>query len=142
VIVDEFTGGNAWSRSERRQHRRLKPRKNPGDSPDADFLQHSLIRIIFLLYPRLAGMTGTAKTEEVEFEKTYKLEVTLYPTTAPFTLDRDDQDVQERGAKCAPWPRKRWHPPGDRPALVEPPDVRNQNCSVPFLPEQGIPNNC
>ena len=34
----------------------------------------------FLLYPRLAGMTGTAKTEEVEFEKTYKLETTIVPT--------------------------------------------------------------
>ncbi|MCZ0902111.1 preprotein translocase subunit SecA, partial [Microcoleus sp. HI-ES] len=34
----------------------------------------------FLLYPKLSGMTGTAKTEETEFEKIYNLEVTLIPT--------------------------------------------------------------
>ena len=37
----------------------------------------------FLLYPKLSGMTGTAKTAEVEFEKIYNLPVEEIPTARP-----------------------------------------------------------
>ena len=53
-----------------------------------------------LLYPRLAGMTGTAKTEEVEFEKTYKLETTIIPTNRPRSRqDWPDQVYKTEEAK-------------------------------------------
>ena len=42
-----------------------------------------LIKISFLLYPKLSGMTGTAKTAEVEFEKIYNLPVEEIPTARP-----------------------------------------------------------
>ena len=52
----------------------------------------------FLLYPRLAGMTGTAKTEE-EFEKTYKLQTTIVPTNRRARQDWSDQVYKTESAK-------------------------------------------
>ena len=60
----------------------------------------SLIRTS-LLYPRLAGMTGTAKTEEVEFEKTYKLETTIVPTNR--VRARQDWADQVYKTETAKW---------------------------------------
>ena len=77
VIVDEFTGrvmpGRRWSDG---STRRLRPRAL---QPETQTLA-SITYQNFSSFTRLAGMTGTAKTEEVEFEKTYKLQTTIVPT--------------------------------------------------------------
>jgi len=81
VIVDEFTGrvmpGRRWSDG---QHQAIEAKEQLAIQPETQTLASITYQNFFLLYPRLAGMTGTAKTEEVEFEKTYKLEVTIVPT--------------------------------------------------------------
>ena len=81
VIVDEFTGrvmpGRRWSDG---LHQAVEAKEALPIQPETQTLASITYQNFFLLYPRLAGMTGTAKTEEVEFEKTYKLEVTVVPT--------------------------------------------------------------
>ena len=80
VIVDEFTGrvmpGRRWSDG---QHQAIEAKEGLQIQAETQTLA-SIAVDFFLLYPRPAGMTGTAKTEEVEFEKTYKLETTIVPT--------------------------------------------------------------
>ena len=81
VIVDEFTGrvmpGRRWSDG---QHQAIEAKEGLKIQPETQTLASITYQNFFLLYPGLAGMTGTAKTEEVEFEKTYKLESTVVPT--------------------------------------------------------------
>ena len=81
VIVDEFTGrvmpGRRWSDG---QHQAIEAKESLKIQPETQTLASITYQNFFLLYPGLAGMTGTAKTEEVEFEKTYKLESTVIPT--------------------------------------------------------------
>ena len=81
VIVDEFTGrvmpGRRWSDG---LHQAIEAKEQLEIQPETQTLASITYQNFFLLYPRLAGMTGTAKTEEVEFEKTYKLEVAIVPT--------------------------------------------------------------
>ena len=81
VIVDEFTGrvmpGRRWSDG---QHQAIEAKESLQIQAETQTLASITYQNFFLLYPRLAGMTGTAKTEEVEFEKTYKLETTIVPT--------------------------------------------------------------
>nr|AUG32471.1 preprotein translocase, SecA subunit [Paulinella longichromatophora] len=101
VIVDEFTGrvmpGRRWSDG---QHQAIEAKENLAIQPETQTLASISYQNFFLLYPRLAGMTGTAKTEEVEFEKTYKLEVTTIPTNQPRSrIDFTDQVYKNEDAK-------------------------------------------
>ncbi|ADI64957.1 preprotein translocase subunit SecA [Trichormus azollae] len=81
VIVDEFTGrvlpGRRWSDG---LHQAIEAKEHVEIQPETQTLATITYQNLFLLYPKLGGMTGTAKTEEVEFEKIYKLEVTVIPT--------------------------------------------------------------
>ena len=97
----------------------------------------------FLLYPRLAGMTGTAKTEEVEFEKTYKLEVTVVPTNR--IRSRRDLPDQVYKTETAKWRAVAMetadvHSQG-RPVLVGTTSVEKSELLSALLQEQGIPHN-
>jgi preprotein translocase subunit SecA len=84
VIVDEFTGrvlpGRRWSDG---LHQAIEAKERVEIQPETQTLATITYQNLFLLYPKLAGMTGTAKTEEAEFEKIYKLEVTIIPTNRP-----------------------------------------------------------
>lgn len=92
VIVDEFTGrvlpGRRWSDG---LHQAIEAKERVEIQPETQTLATITYQNLFLLYPKLAGMTGTAKTEEAEFEKIYKLEVTVIPTNRP----RRRQDLSD-----------------------------------------------
>jgi len=81
VIVDEFTGrvlpGRRWSDG---LHQAIEAKEGVEIQNETQTLATITYQNFFLLYPKLGGMTGTAKTEEAEFEKIYKLEVTITPT--------------------------------------------------------------
>ena len=81
VIVDEFTGrvlpGRRWSDG---LHQAIEAKEHEEIQPETQTLATITYQNMFLLYPKLGGMTGTAKTEEPEFEKIYKLEVAVIPT--------------------------------------------------------------
>ena len=84
VIVDEFTGrvmtGRRWSDG---LHQAIEAKENVEIQNETQTLATITYQNLFLIYPKLSGMTGTAKTEEAELEKIYKLEVTVVPTNRP-----------------------------------------------------------
>ena len=144
VIVDEFTGrvmpGRRWSDG---QHQAIEAKEGLAIQPETQTLASITYQNFFLLYPRLAGMTGTAKTEEVEFEKTYKLEVTIVPTNR--VRSRSDWTDQVYKTEPAKWQAvanetAAIHKEG-RPVLVGTTSVEKSELLSALLAEQQIPHN-
>jgi preprotein translocase subunit SecA len=144
VIVDEFTGrvmpGRRWSDG---LHQAVEAKEGLPIQPETQTLASITYQNFFLLYPRLAGMTGTAKTEEVEFEKTYKLEVTVVPTNR--VRSRRDLADQVYKTETAKWravalETGEVHNQG-RPVLVGTTSVEKSELLSALLQEQGIPHN-
>ena len=81
IIVDEFTGrlmeGRRWSDG---LHQAVEAKEGVPIQDETQTLASITFQNLFRLYPKLAGMTGTAMTEEAEFGKIYNLEVTAIPT--------------------------------------------------------------
>jgi len=144
VIVDEFTGrvmpGRRWSDG---LHQAIEAKENLPIQPETQTLASITYQNFFLLYPRLAGMTGTAKTEEVEFEKTYKLEVTVVPTNR--ARSRGDWTDQVYKSETAKWravaaETAQIHASG-RPVLVGTTSVEKSELLSALLAEQQVPHN-
>lgn len=91
IIVDEFTGrlmqGRRYSDG---LHQALEAKENVAIQQENQTLATVTLQNFFRMYDKLAGMTGTADTEAVEFHKIYKLEVVVIPTNRPMV--RNDQD--------------------------------------------------
>lgn len=91
AIVDEFTGrvlpGRRYSDG---LHQAIEAKENVKVERDSQTLATITLQNYFRMYNKLAGMTGTAETEEGEFYEIYKLEVVVIPTNRP--VIRDDQD--------------------------------------------------
>ncbi|HEX9739717.1 MAG TPA: preprotein translocase subunit SecA, partial [Ignavibacteriaceae bacterium] len=91
AIVDEFTGrvlpGRRYSDG---LHQAIEAKENVKVERDSQTLATITLQNYFRMYDKLAGMTGTAETEEGEFFQIYKLEVVVIPTNKPIV--RDDQD--------------------------------------------------
>ena len=144
VIVDEFTGrvmpGRRWSDG---QHQAIEAKEALPVQPETQTLASITYQNFFLLYPRLAGMTGTAKTEEVEFEKTYKLEVTIVPTNRVRSrADWTDQVYKNENAKwrAVALETAKVHKTG-RPVLVGTTSVEKSELLSSLLAEQQVPHN-
>jgi preprotein translocase subunit SecA len=144
VIVDEFTGrvmpGRRWSDG---QHQAIEAKEGLSIQPETQTLASITYQNFFLLYPRLAGMTGTAKTEEVEFEKTYKLQTTIVPTNR--VRARQDWADQVYKTEVAKWravanETAEIHKQG-RPVLVGTTSVEKSEVLSSLLAEQEIPHN-
>ena len=84
VIVDEFTGrvmpDRRWSDG---LHQSVEAKENVTIRQSNETAASVTYQNFFLLYPKLSGMTGTAKTAEIEFEKIYNLSVVEIPTAKP-----------------------------------------------------------
>ncbi len=100
IIVDEFTGrkmpGRRWSDG---LHQAIEAKEGVEIQEENQTMATVSYQNYFRLYEKLAGMTGTADTEAEEFNKIYKLDVTVVPTNKP-TLRKDSDDVvykNERG---------------------------------------------
>ena len=93
LIVDEFTGrtmpGRRWSEG---LHQAVEAKENVRVKGETQTLATITIQNYFRMYDKLAGMTGTAETEEREFFEIYKLEVAVVPTNRPIIRD-DRQDL-------------------------------------------------
>ena len=143
VIVDEFTGrvlpGRRWSDG---LHQAIEAKEHVEIQPETQTLATITYQNLFLLYPKLGGMTGTAKTEEVEFEKIYKREVTIIPTNQP----RRREDLSDMVFKTEPG---KWgaiakecaemHENG-RPVLVGTTSVEKSELLSRLLKEMNIPH--
>ena len=144
VIVDEFTGrvmpGRRWSDG---QHQAIEAKEALKIQPETQTLASITYQNFFLLYPGLAGMTGTAKTEEVEFEKTYKLQSTVVPTNK--IRKRNDWADQVFKTEQGKWRAvaneiAQIHKQG-RPVLVGTTSVEKSELLSNLLYEQQIPHN-
>jgi preprotein translocase subunit SecA len=84
LIVDEFTGrlmpGRRWSDG---LHQAVEAKEKVRIQKENQTLATITFQNYFRMYAKLAGMTGTADTEAVEFDKIYKLEVVIIPTNRP-----------------------------------------------------------
>ena len=93
VIIDEFTGrmmeGRRYSEG---LHQALEAKEGVTIQQENQTLASITFQNYFRLYPKLAGMTGTAMTEAGEFQEIYKLEVVEIPTNEPIArTDYDDE---------------------------------------------------
>ena len=91
VIIDEFTGrmmdGRRWSDG---LHQAVEAKEGVQIEPENQTLASITFQNYFRMYPKLAGMTGTAMTEAPEFFDIYKMNVVSIPTNVP--VQRKDED--------------------------------------------------
>lgn len=91
LIVDEFTGrlmiGRRYNEG---LHQAIEAKENVKVARESKTLATITFQNYFRLYPKLSGMTGTARTEEQEFREIYKLDVIEIPTNEP--IHRKDED--------------------------------------------------
>ena len=84
IIVDEFTGrimpDRRWNEG---LHQAVEAKEGVPIRQTTETAASITYQNFFLLYPKLSGMTGTAKTSEIEFEKIYNLSVDEIPTARP-----------------------------------------------------------
>ena len=101
VIIDEFTGrmmeGRRFSEG---LHQALEAKEKVSIQMENQTLASITFQNYFRLYPKLAGMTGTAMTEAGEFQEIYNLEVREIPTHRDIArLDEDDEVYRTSGEK-------------------------------------------
>ncbi|HXZ01980.1 MAG TPA: preprotein translocase subunit SecA [Stellaceae bacterium] len=94
VIIDEFTGrmmeGRRYSEG---LHQALEAKESVEIQPESVTLASITFQNYFRLFPKLAGMTGTAMTEASEFSDIYKLDVVEIPTNVPMQRADNDDEV-------------------------------------------------
>jgi preprotein translocase subunit SecA len=100
-IVDEFTGrlmpGRRWAEG---LHQAVEAKEGVVVREESQTLATITIQNYFRMYEKLAGMTGTAETEETEFFQIYKLEVVVIPTNRPVRrVDKHDLIYKTRREK-------------------------------------------
>ncbi len=103
VIIDEFTGrmmeGRRYSEG---LHQALEAKEHVRVQQENQTLASITFQNYFRMYPKLAGMTGTAMTEATEFGEIYKLEVVEIPTNRAVTrIDADDEVYRTAREKSA-----------------------------------------
>jgi preprotein translocase subunit SecA len=93
VIIDEFTGRMmAGRRYSEGLHQALEAKEKVEIQRENQTLASITFQNLFRMYPKLAGMTGTAMTEESEFAEIYRLAVVEIPTNVPVARkDYDDE---------------------------------------------------
>jgi preprotein translocase subunit SecA len=101
VIIDEFTGrmmeGRRYSEG---LHQALEAKEGVTVQNENQTLASITFQNYFRMYPKLAGMTGTAMTEAEEFGDIYRLEVIEIPTNEPcIRADNDDEVYRSTGEK-------------------------------------------
>nr|QQP22343.1 preprotein translocase subunit A [Cryptophyta sp. CCMP2293] len=144
IIVDEFTGrimqGRRWSDG---LHQAIEAKENVTIQNETQTLASVTYQNFFLLYPKLSGMTGTAKTEEAELDKIYSLEVTCVPTHQPMSR-KDFPDLIYKNQYS------KWKSIADecldmhtigRPVLIGTTSVEKSELLSSLLKEYGVPHN-
>jgi preprotein translocase subunit SecA len=94
ILIDEFTGrmmhGRRYSEG---LHQALEAKEHVTVQAENQTLASITFQNYFRLYPKLAGMTGTAMTEADEFAEIYRLDVVDIPTNVPVTRQDEDDEV-------------------------------------------------
>ena len=144
VIVDEFTGrlmfGRRYSDG---LHQSIEAKEAVKVQGESKTLATITFQNYFRMYDKLAGMTGTAKTEEDEFNKIYKLDVYVIPTNKP-AIRKDLPDViyKTKNAKYRAVVRevKKRHATG-QPILVGTTSINQSEILSQLLDKENIVHN-
>ena len=144
VIVDEFTGrlmfGRRYSNG---LHQAIEAKEHVLVRSESKTLATITLQNYFRMYNKLAGMTGTAKTEEDEFRDIYNMDVVVIPTNRPIARkDEDDAVYQtERGKFLALANRiAEVHATG-QPILVGTISIEKSELISEMLKRRGIKHN-
>lgn len=144
VIVDEFTGrlmvGRRYSEG---LHQAIEAKENVKVERETQTLATITFQNYFRMYDKLSGMTGTAKTEEDEFQGIYSLDVVQIPTNRP--MIRDDMNDMIYATEAGKFRAvvdeiKRVHETG-RPVLVGTVSVEKSERLSGMLVRTGIKHN-
>ena len=93
LIVDEFTGRIMYGRRYNNGlHQAIEAKEHVKIADESKTLATITFQNLFRMYDKLAGMTGTAMTEESEFQEIYKLDVIEIPTNKPM-IRKDNSDI-------------------------------------------------
>ncbi|CAO3405692.1 preprotein translocase subunit SecA [Azospirillum largimobile] len=144
VIIDEFTGrmmeGRRFSEG---LHQALEAKEKVTIQRENQTLASITFQNYFRIYPKLAGMTGTALTEAAEFGEIYGLEVVDIPTNVPVKrIDHDDEVYRTATEKYHAMidliedARKRG-----QPVLVGTTSIEKSELLAELLTKRGIPHN-
>ncbi|MDD4179396.1 MAG: preprotein translocase subunit SecA [Candidatus Margulisbacteria bacterium] len=144
IIVDEFTGrlmvGRRYSDG---LHQAIEAKEGVEVQNESQTLATITFQNYFRLFNKLAGMTGTAKTEEAEFWKIYKLEVLSVPSHRQ-TIRTDYPDLIYKNTRAkfravvneiAEWHKQK------RPVLVGTISIENSELVAEMLQRRGIPHH-
>jgi len=101
IIVDEFTGRLMFGRRYNEGlHQAIEAKEGVEIAKESKTLATITFQNFFRLYNKLSGMTGTAMTEEAEFQEIYKLDVIEIPTNKPIArIDENDVVYKTEKAK-------------------------------------------
>ena len=144
IIVDEFTGrlmfGRRYSEG---LHQAIEAKEHVKVERESQTLATITFQNYFRMYDKLSGMTGTAKTEEQEFQKIYGLDVVVVPTNKPMIrIDYPDVIYKTRRAKYKAVVKEivELHKTG-RPVLVGTTSITQSEELSALLKKAGIPHN-
>jgi len=144
VIIDEFTGrmmsGRRWSDG---LHQAVEAKEGVTIQPENQTLASITFQNYFRMYPKLAGMTGTAATEAAEFYDIYKMNVVTIPTNLPIQR-QDDEDLfykslEDKFAGIAKTIKE--HQAKGQPVLVGTVSIEKSELLSEFLKKEAVPHS-
>ena len=143
LIVDEFTGRIMYGRRYNNGlHQAIEAKEGVKIADESKTLATITFQNYFRMYDKLSGMTGTAMTEEAEFQEIYKLDVIAIPTNKPM-IRNDQNDVIYKNEKAKfnaiVEEIKASHEKG-QPVLVGTISIENSEKLSNILKKQGIPH--
>ena len=143
IIVDEFTGRLMYGRRYNDGlHQAIEAKEGVKIAHESKTLATITFQNFFRLYNKLSGMTGTAETEETEFQQIYKLDVVVIPTNEPM-IRKDHQDSVYRTEvgkyKSVIRQIKECYAKG-QPVLVGTVTIEKSEILSKLLKKEGIPH--
>src|SRR5690348_235880 len=141
VIIDEFTGrmmeGRRWSDG---LHQAVEAKEGVEIEPENQTLASITFQNYFRMYPKLAGMTGTAMTEAPEFFDIYKMNVVAIPTNVPVQrIDKDDEFYKSMPEKFGAITKELKEKQAlGQPVLVGTVSIEKSEMLSEYLQQEGI----
>ena len=144
IIVDEFTGRLMYGRRYNEGlHQAIEDKEGVNVASESKTLATVTFQNFFRLYDKLSGMTGTALTEQEEFEAIYNLDVVEIPTNRPvIRVDHPDVVFKTEAGKFRAIVEqvKQCHAKG-QPVLVGTISIEKSEILSKMLKREGIPHN-
>ena len=143
LIVDEFTGRIMYGRRYNDGlHQAIEAKEHVKINDESKTLATITFQNYFRMYEKLSGMTGTAMTEEAEFQEIYKLDVVEIPTNKPM-IRKDNSDIiyknEDAKFRAVIADIKKSHEKG-QPVLIGTVSIDKSEKLSKLLDKEGIPH--